>query len=302
MLRVFHDNTVVFLSHREPNKLINLEWNKKIIPHLRWVDGVDGFDLAHQTVGMISNTEYTTVIDGDVAVHQYFVDEYDLVFDPAVVQNNVISFSSHNRINSLRYGNGGVKVWPTSVLRTIACHELCSTESTDFYHHVKYLQQPLTIADTIQNGSAVQAFTAGFREGFKLFDVKFNASNNTQNKLRLITWLNVGCDVEYGAWACVGSRLGVLLADALRGQQSIMFGNFTISQTTINNLQEVATIFNTLPSDYELAWVEICNIFPLWKHIFQSYDLPVLSFSEDVSILGRKMAMYVIRGQHDNIV
>ena len=65
-------------------------------------------------------------------------------------------------------------------------------------------------------GSPFQAFRAGYREGVKmsLDEGKKVPVEDFQKRIwpknyeRLLTWCNIGADIENGIWACFGARLG----------------------------------------------------------------------------------------------
>ena len=59
-------------------------------------------------------------------------------------------------------------------------------------------------------GSPFQAFRAGYREGVKMsldegarVPVEDFKKNWPKNYERLLTWCNIGADVENGIWACL---------------------------------------------------------------------------------------------------
>jgi hypothetical protein len=72
---------------------------------------------------------------------------------------------------------------------------------------------------TYPNGSAFQAWRAGFREGVKMCLVggekptveEFRQNATTRNLNNLTIWHNVGIDVEYGIWAIYGARQGTYM-------------------------------------------------------------------------------------------
>jgi len=71
-------------------------------------------------------------------------------------------------------------------------------------------------SQVLNAGSPFQAFRAGYREGVKM---ALDEGNKVpvedfqkriwpKNYERLLTWCNIGADVENGIWACFGARLG----------------------------------------------------------------------------------------------
>ena len=72
---------------------------------------------------------------------------------------------------------------------------------------------------TYPNGSAFQAWRAGFREGVKMCldrgrkptTAEFADRVHQRNLDHLTIWHNVGTDVEYGEWAIAGARQGTYM-------------------------------------------------------------------------------------------
>ena len=69
---------------------------------------------------------------------------------------------------------------------------------------------------TYPNGSAFQAWRAGFREGVKMCldrgrkpsESEFKDAVHKRNMDHLSIWHNIGADVEYGTYAILGARMG----------------------------------------------------------------------------------------------
>lgn len=183
------------------------------------------------------------VIDGDNWVNDNL--PYELIINEEYVERDqVVSYSSINAINSLIYGNGGVKIWPTELLANSSSHEFaCSSQSnnTDFLYNpsIKYLQRNLIASSTVQNCSKQQAFTAGYREGVKLTSTK---SIEPMARFYLNTWCSIGADVEFGEWAIYGARLGV--------HDSLFKSTFVTS--SINDLDSLYALVNRFQTIDEL--------------------------------------------------
>ena len=216
---------VVFLSFDEPNAEDNFERVRKDVPRCLRVHGVTGFDAAHRRAGEVAGTPHVVTIDAD-----------NVLLDPAFLSARfdiaprdgarVFSFSARNGVNGLRYGNGGVKIWPRDTLRTLQTHENTTNThaAVDFCWTVPYYQVNRLLSEVSITGSDYQAFRAGFREGVKLnladgriaYDVHpdlpraeaLRAHVGPRNLERLRVWCMVGADVLRGDWAIFGARLG----------------------------------------------------------------------------------------------
>jgi hypothetical protein len=205
------DLDIVFISYDEPNANVLFSQLAAISPRqpLR-VHGVKGFDAAHKAAAQLATTDRFITVDGDNIVQGAFFD-LTLGDEPEDV---VYSFSAHNSINGLRYGNGGIKVWPRKLVLSVDTHE--KDDGNDFCWTYRYWQRD-EAASIITFGSPFQAFRAGFREAVKLSLVenkKLDWGTTRQlmyypNFSRLLIWTSVGNDVEYGEWAIYGARCGL---------------------------------------------------------------------------------------------
>jgi len=121
-------------------------------------------------------------------------------------------------VNGLVYGNGGIKCWPVDLVLEMKTHENAEdeTKKVDFCWDLNYIQMNNIYSQVLNAGSPFQAFRAGYREGVKMsLDegkqvpvADFQKRIWPKNYERLITWCNIGADVENGIWACFGARLG----------------------------------------------------------------------------------------------
>ena len=224
---------VVFLSFDEPNADAHFDQISKHVPRAQRVAGVKGFDAAHRQAGAVAQTPHVVTIDADnVLLEPGFLSAR---FDVAPRDRaRVFSFSARNAVNGLRYGNGGVKIWPRSTLLTLHTHENAGSAlgAVDFCWTVPYYQMYRLLSEVDVTGSDYQAFRAGFREGVKLNMADGQLAYHVQPDLplaealathvgprnleRLKIWCSVGADVARGDWAMFGARLGCLMV-ALEG-------------------------------------------------------------------------------------
>lgn len=220
---------IFYLSYDEPKKE---EFYADILNKCPWVkrvDGVKGFDNAHKECARQSDTSRFITVDGDNIVDADF---FDIQFSPVELPDNaVISWAGKNVVNGLIYGNGGVKLWPKSVVLNMQTHENSNTDKNqiEFCWDLHYLQMNNCYSTVHINGSPYQAFRAGFREGVKMSLEQgarvspelFEKSLHDKNYHRLLIWCNVGRDVEFGEWAMYGARLGCYMTN---------IGNLDITQ------------------------------------------------------------------------
>ena len=215
------DYDLIFLSYDEPNKEKNYADLKKKFPWAKRVDGVHGSDSAHKACARLAETERVTIIDGDNIVKPELMDEEIEFYDHADLSKCVLSYPAYNIINGLIYGNGSIKNWHTQLILDMKTHENAESKNgktqVDFCWEIKYLQMKDWMSYVHNNASPRQAWRAGFREGVKMcllegikpdLNKDFNRQVHWKNYQRLLTWMNVGSDVENGLWAIYGARLG----------------------------------------------------------------------------------------------
>lgn len=203
----------VFLSYDEPNSDINYQHLLTLCPGALRVHGVKGSDTAHKKVASIVQSTNVIIVDADNFVKpEFFTQTYDV--GDIDIASSVISFTTTNKINGQQYGNGGIKVWPVDLLKTMHTHENSVNDSTlvDF-DFTNYKQYNYVASDIHVNGSPRQAWRAGFREGVKLLldngqYLRDIHNIDWRNYDRLWNWMHIGADVDNGMWAIHGARYG----------------------------------------------------------------------------------------------
>lgn len=216
---------IVFISYDEPNADENYQDLLQKCPWALRSHGVWGSDAAHKAAAALCETERFITIDADNIVREDFFNiEIDM---DRVKQNDVISWAGKNTINGLVYGNGGIKCWPVDVVNKMRTHEAAPESDkraqVDFCWNIHYVQMNNVYCDVMNNGSPLQAWRAGFREGVKMgleggdvVDPDRIKHIHKENYKRLMVWMTVGEDVENGLWAIYGARLGAYMTNITR--------------------------------------------------------------------------------------
>ena len=214
------DLDCIYLSYDEPKKEEIWVKIQNLVPWAKRVDGVKGSDAAHKAAAAKSNTEWFVLIDGDNLPDPDFFN-LQLEIEPAF-RDGAFRWKAKNVINGLRYGNGGLSVWSRTFVNNMKTHENSDgSESTavEFCFDPKYIAMHNCYSTTYPNGTAKQAWRAGFREGVKMcLDrgakptlAEFEKRVNNRNYDHLCIWQSVGLDVENGVWAMYGARLGTYM-------------------------------------------------------------------------------------------
>lgn len=214
------DLDVIFLTYDEPKKEEFWVKIQNMIPWAKRVDGIKGSDAAHKAAAAQSDTEWFVLIDGDNLPDPEFFN-LQLNLKPEYA-GSAFRWKARNIINGLRYGNGGLSVWSREFVNTMRTHEASDGReetAVEFCFDPKYFAMHNCYSTTFPNGSAKQAWRAGFREGVKMCldrGVKpsleeFEKKVNNRNYDHLCIWQSVGADVENGYWAMYGARLGTFM-------------------------------------------------------------------------------------------
>ena len=208
----------VFLSLDEPNADKNFADLKRKVPWAKRVHGVKGFDTAHKRAAEISDTDRFITVDADTQIDEEFLNV--LVDLKSLGVDNTYQFSWCGRIdlNGLKYGNGRLKCWTKDFVKNMRTHENHDGNDKnviEFCHFPNYYQFNENYSTSYIDGSAYQAWRAGFREG-----VKMSLDKNVrlpmkqlwwQNYQRLLVWMTVGMDNPMGVYAIHGARTGCYL-------------------------------------------------------------------------------------------
>ena len=214
------DLDCIFLTYDEPKK--EEFWIKiqNMTPWAKRVDGVKGSDAAHKAAAAASDTEWFVLIDGDNLPDAAFFN-LQLKIKPEQ-EGGAFRWKARNIINGLRYGNGGLSCWSREFVNNMRTHEASNGSdetAVEFCFDPKYFAMHNCYSTTYPNGSAKQAWRAGFREGVKMcldsgsriILEEFKDRVNGRNYDHLCIWQSVGADVENGHWAMYGARLGAFM-------------------------------------------------------------------------------------------
>jgi hypothetical protein len=215
------DLDCIYLSYDEPQKEEFWVKIRNMVPWAKRVDGVKGSDAAHKAAAAASDTERFILIDGDNLPNDKFFNLI-LEFTDEQWETAVFRWRARNHVNGLMYGNGGLSSWTRTFVNNMRTHEATDGRAeteVEFCFDPMYWAMHDCYSTTYPNGSAFQAWRAGFREGVKMCLNKgarptvseFRDRVHQRNLDHLTVWHNVGVDVEYGVWAIAGARQGTYM-------------------------------------------------------------------------------------------
>ena len=209
-----HD--IVFISYDECSAMDNY----KLLKHaygkrVKHVAGIKGIGNAHRTAAEIATTPMVYIVDADALI----TDEFDFSYHPTMHDEHFIHiWKSRNPVNGLEYGYGGVKLFPTYLLRNITKWNIDFT--TSIGKGVKVMDEVSNI--TSFNTSEYSSWRSAFRECVKLSSgsIKNQIDVNTLKHLEI--WCTVGMDSPYGKAAIAGANDGSAYGNAHRDAASML--------------------------------------------------------------------------------
>lgn len=279
------DLDIIFISYDEPNADKNYSDLLNKAPWAKRVHGIKGSDAAHKAAANLSETDRFISVDADNIVDEKF---FNVVLDLSLYNDETIfSWSGKNIVNGLIYGNGGLKCWPKHKVLNMKTHE--NSDSTDLKQQIEfcwdsnYIQKNDVFSIAYINGSPLQSFRSGFREGVKMSleqGLKVDKLNlkkqlYKKNYQRLCIWQSVGSDIKNGNWAIYGARLGCYMVnctdwDYINVRDFEWINNYfydNISSITDENLYEnILKIGNDLRFNLN---IDICELDELQSKFFK---------------------------------
>jgi len=271
------DLDVIFLTYDEPQREEFWVKIRNMIPWAQRVDGIKGSDAAHKAAADASATERFILIDGDNLPNPEFFNQ-PWHFPSQDYEHAVFRWRARNHINGLMYGNGGISSWTREFVRHMRTHEATDGRAetqVEFCFDPRYWAMHDCFSVTYPNGSAHQAWRAGFREGVKMCLLQgarptvaeFQDRVHQRNLDHLTVWHNVGRDVEHGAWAIAGARQGTYMT-MLTGWDYVQVQSF----------DALAEIWSTVKDlDPETVSARIS------PDLATQLDLPITDMSADAS-------------------
>lgn len=196
---------IFFLSYKENNADQNWERLKAIAPTAKRIDGIQGLRLAHAECAKRSFTSHFFVVDADNVVIDANVFNYRI---PAYDSNYVHLWFAENPVNGLKYGWGGLKLFPKKLFKVDQDQSIDMTTSFD----LKII--PTVASVTWFNSSPYDTWRSAFREAAKLSSGLIRNSDLTENTERLHGWKTRHAFANYGEWSVKGALDGEAFAQA----------------------------------------------------------------------------------------
>ena len=192
---------VVMLSYQE--KFADRNYAKLLerVPNAKRVHGVKGIFNAHKRASEIADTRMFYVIDADALL----LDEFDFEYFPSVWDEDMVhTWKSKNPVNDLIYGYGGLKLFPTKLLREAKDWRIDFTTSIS----EKFKPMPIAANYTAFNTDPFNTWKSAFRECTKLSSSIIHRNKQDEDDERLEAWCTKGADREFGTYAIAGALAG----------------------------------------------------------------------------------------------
>jgi hypothetical protein len=196
-------NDIILLSYDEPHADINFENLKSRFPRIKRVHGVKGIYEAHKAAAKISTTDMFFIIDADAEVADDFNFGY---IAQSVDMESVHIWYSRNPVNGLEYGYGGIKLFPTALLKAY------TGSPVDFTTTVSSSLKVIPTVSNITrfNTDPFSAWRSGFRECCKLSSKIIHNQDNIETEERLNAWCTIGSDQIFGDFTIIGANEGAM--------------------------------------------------------------------------------------------
>ena len=195
---------IIFLSYDEEYADANYERLRSRFPRAKRLHNIKGIFEAHKEAAKLAeydNSDMFYVVDADAEI----VSTFDFNYQPhSLDRQSVHVWHSHNPVNDLEYGYGGIKLFPTNLLIKYEGSpiDFTTTVSKSF----KVIEEVSNI--TKFNTDPFSAWRSGFRECVKLAAKIIQNQDNTETEERLAIWCSKGEDREFGDFAIMGAKEG----------------------------------------------------------------------------------------------
>ena len=211
---------IIFLSYNEPKaaerfeklqqRVSELATISKRKPRIHWVRDVDGIFNAHQEASKFAESKMFWVVDGDADI----VEDFDFSYLPDVYDEDVVHvWNSINIVSGLEYGYGGVKLFPTQMVRDATTWGLDFTTGLSS----RFKAIPETSCYTNFNTDAYSAWRSAFREC-----VKLSLSDDVDSKERLDAWMNPNPDADFKEEAERGANEAIAFAKTNKDNTEVL--------------------------------------------------------------------------------
>ena len=191
---------VFFISYGETYAEENWYKLKERVPHANRIDMVHGIFNAHKQAAAASATSFMWVVDADAVILDSFKFTYEVSLDHF---DAVHIWKSHNPVNGLEYGYGGIKLLPKHLFFN---RDSSVDVTTSLSHNIRIIDE---VSNTTEFASSpFEAWKGAFRECVKLSSKIIDRQNNNETEERLAAWCSATSDKNALKGALAGRAYG----------------------------------------------------------------------------------------------
>jgi hypothetical protein len=192
---------VIFISYNEINAEDNYKKLLLKVPTAKRIHGVKGIHNAHIEAAKIATTPMFWVVDADAEI----VDDFDFNLTVPHYDYDIVHvWKSQNPVNSLVYGNGGVKLLPTKLTLNV------DITSPDMTTSISSKFKAMDAISNINrfNTDPFTTWRSAFRECAKLASKSIKGQVDEETTARLSAWCTLNDSAIYGYYAYSGALAG----------------------------------------------------------------------------------------------
>jgi hypothetical protein len=209
---------IIFLSFDEPTADENFHKIKSHWPRTKRVNGIKGIRDAHKEAAKLSTTDMFYVVDADAEIIPEFNFDSQLrSHNQFLYTNSVYVWYSLNPVNNLKYGYGGVKLFPTQSVLDYNGNDIDFTTSTADGIIVIPEVANITNFDT----DPFSTWRSAFRECVKLSSKVITGQLDKETEHRLNTWCTVG-NGKFGEYSIDGATEGTMFGNIYSNQPEML--------------------------------------------------------------------------------
>jgi hypothetical protein len=206
---------VFMITYDEPNAEENWQHLRSLCPTAKRISGVTGIQAGYRACAQQTVTPYFFAVDGDNHIVNPTIFATRLRPGP----DEVIIWHARNPINGLAYGHGGIKLFPTRLMREPkpAPDIDISTSVSARSRHVRIIASEHRF-----NTTPYKTWATAFRETVKL--VKDIARGHEAEGARALLghWCSKGADQPLGDCCIAGAIAGRDYAEAHQGNHDAL--------------------------------------------------------------------------------
>ena len=196
---------VIFLTYNELEAQDNWQQLRSICPRAKVVSGIHGIYNAHYEAAKIAETDMFYVVDADAFVKDF---QFDYV-PPIQDRDTVHIWYSHNPVNGLEYGYGGIKLFSKSHFDKAQVGVIDVATSVG---DVKVM--PVVACETRFNTDEFSAWKSAFRECAKLSARLIKNQVDKETEERLQAWTTIDNGAPYSEYVISGALAGTAYGSA----------------------------------------------------------------------------------------